>query len=194
MISSVIGSPRVRVDLATQPYRGFADDHREAARPLQRNGKRAVGRLRYPGVTPPLGTRPRRPFHGELDWGRSDAGKPAAINGSETARPATQHGCTTPLPRRSSVQLTNSFGSSRHRMRVWSDGAELTLALLFGPRGHIRSRFCRAGEESTGNCGPVLFERSMRAARTAPFVRRRVLPRPARFAGQTARARRVASR
>src|SRR4051794_13422052 len=58
MISSVIGSPRVRVDLATQPYRGFADDHREAARPLQRNGKRAVGRLRYPGVTPPLGTRP----------------------------------------------------------------------------------------------------------------------------------------
>src|SRR3954463_1225136 len=58
MIPSVIGSPRVRVDLATQPYRGFADDHREAARPLQRNGKRAVGRLRYPGVTPPLGTRP----------------------------------------------------------------------------------------------------------------------------------------
>src|SRR5215208_2353639 len=59
MITSVIGSPRVRVDLATQPYRGFADDHREAARPLQRNGKRAGGRLRYPGVTPPLGTRPR---------------------------------------------------------------------------------------------------------------------------------------
>src|SRR4051794_36391594 len=61
MISSVIGSPRVRVDLATQPYRGFADDHREAARPLQRNGKRAVGRLRYSGATPPLGTRPPRP-------------------------------------------------------------------------------------------------------------------------------------
>src|SRR4051812_49126929 len=58
MISSVIGSPRVRVDLATQPYRGFADDHREAARPLQRNGKRAVGRLRYRAATPPLGTRP----------------------------------------------------------------------------------------------------------------------------------------
>src|SRR5215204_7388482 len=59
MITSVIGSPRVRVDLATQPYRGFADDHREAARPLQRNGKRAGGRLRYPGVTPP-------PFSEEL--------------------------------------------------------------------------------------------------------------------------------
>src|SRR5215217_3235857 len=58
MISSVIGSPRVRVDLATQPYRGFADDHREAARPLQRNGKRAVGRLRYRPATPSLGTRP----------------------------------------------------------------------------------------------------------------------------------------
>jgi hypothetical protein len=35
MISSVIGSPRVRVDLATQPYRGFADDH---AKPPARYG------------------------------------------------------------------------------------------------------------------------------------------------------------
>src|SRR3954453_18213796 len=46
-------SPRVRVDLATQPYRGFADDHREAARPPPRDEKRAGGRLRDPGVTPP---------------------------------------------------------------------------------------------------------------------------------------------
>src|SRR5829696_3181936 len=61
MISSVIGSPQVRVDLATQPYRGFADDHREAARPLQRNGKRAAGRLRYRRATPPIGTRPQLP-------------------------------------------------------------------------------------------------------------------------------------
>ena len=57
MISSVIGSPRVRVDLATQPYRGFADHQREAARPLQRNEKRAAGRLRYRAATPRYGTR-----------------------------------------------------------------------------------------------------------------------------------------
>src|SRR4051794_7848312 len=83
MISSVIGSPRVRVDLATQPYRGFADDHREAARPLQRNGKRAVGRLRYPGVTPPLGTRP-------ISWTRSNAASlPSA--GTNTERAPGKH-------------------------------------------------------------------------------------------------------
>src|SRR5215207_2931812 len=77
MISSVIGSPRVRVDLATQPYRGFADDHREAARPLQRNGKRAVGRLHYPGVTPPLGTRP--------SGARSEAPLPVRLDQLTTA-------------------------------------------------------------------------------------------------------------
>jgi hypothetical protein len=44
-------------------------------------------------------------------WGRSDGREPAAINGSEKARPATQHGCTTPLARRSSVQLTNLSAS-----------------------------------------------------------------------------------
>src|SRR5215210_5355833 len=79
MISSVIGSPRVRVDLATQPYRGFADDHREAARPLQRNGKRAVGRLRYPGATPPLGTRPVRSARGNVRAQKWTASHTASI-------------------------------------------------------------------------------------------------------------------
>jgi transposase-like protein len=62
MISSVIGSPRVRVDLATQPYRGFAGDHREAARPLQRDVKRAGGRLRYAELHHRLGHDHRPPI------------------------------------------------------------------------------------------------------------------------------------
>ena len=50
---------------------GIADDHREAARPLQRYGKRAVGRLRYRRATPPLGTRPHS----------STSGRSALISG-----------------------------------------------------------------------------------------------------------------
>ena len=129
----------------------------------------------------------------EVDFGADQM--PAsltAINGSEKARPTTQHACTTRFSRRSSVQLTNSFGCSRHRMHVWSDDAELTLSVAVRTTRPHSKRFCRAGEESTGNCGPVLFERSIRAARKAAFVRRGVLPGPAQFSGQTARARRVA--
>src|SRR5215204_409765 len=57
------------------------------------------------------------PFHGEVGfWGRSDASEPTAINGSEKARPATQHPCTTRLSNRSSVQLTTRR-CSRHTCR-----------------------------------------------------------------------------
>src|SRR5215207_1980796 len=55
------------------------------------------------------------PFHGEVGfWGRSDASEPTAINGSEKARPATQHPCTTRLSNRSSVQLTTRRCSRAH--------------------------------------------------------------------------------
>ena len=48
--------------LATRPYRRTVDDHRDAARSLQRYRMRAGGRLRYRRATPPPGTRPfRRP-------------------------------------------------------------------------------------------------------------------------------------
>src|SRR4051794_13290959 len=53
MIASVIGSPRVRVDLATQPYRGFADDHakppaRYSAMESARSGDFATAQLHHP--------------------------------------------------------------------------------------------------------------------------------------------------
>src|SRR5215204_2419154 len=55
------------------------------------------------------------PFDGEVGfWGRSDASEPTAINGSEKARPATQHPCTTRLSNRSSVQLTTRRCSRAH--------------------------------------------------------------------------------